>query len=106
MKEPVRRLQCWAWRGLQAVYALSLGGLLALPTHRYAWMRAFDPVAADPLPEDGSGNRAVAVAVLLAVALAAQLLSAWTDATPRRRWLAAALGAVALGLAMGRFGLP
>jgi hypothetical protein len=48
----------------------------------------------------------VAIAVLLVGALVAQLLSAWFAGTPRRRWLALALGGLCIAVTVRRFGLP
>jgi hypothetical protein len=99
-------VQRGVWWTLQLIYALCVLGLVLLPAHRYDWMRELDPGFDGALPEDGSGNRWVAIAVLLAGALAAQLLSAWLADSPRRRWLALGLGGVALAVTVWRFGLP
>jgi hypothetical protein len=100
-------MQRWVWRALQIIYALCVLGLLLLPSHRYDWMRDFDPGFDGALPEDGSGNRWVAIAVLLAGAVTAQLLcSAWLARTPRQRWGALVLGGFAVGITLWRFGLP
>lgn len=99
-------LQRRVWWTLQLLYALCVLGLVLLPAHRYEWMRELEPGFDGALPEDGSGNRWVAIAVLLVGALTAQLLSAWLAAAPRRRWLALGLGAMALAVTAWRFGLP
>jgi hypothetical protein len=94
----------WGWRALQLVYAVCLLGLLLLPAQRYGWMRELDPGMAGSLPEDGSGNRVIAVNLMLGGAIAAQLFSAWLAATRRGRWAAATLALVALVLWALRFG--
>jgi hypothetical protein len=99
-------LQRCSWWTLQLIYALCVLGLVLLPAHRYDWMRELDPGFDGALPEDGSGNRWVAIAVLLAGAVTAQLLSAWLAGTPRRRWLVLVLGGLAIVVTVWRFGLP
>lgn len=50
-------------------YQLSLAGILVLwitPGHRYEWMREMDNTITH-LPEDGSGNTRIAMAVLALV---------------------------------------
>ena len=100
-------LRRWVRRALQFFYAFCVLGLLLLPAHRYDWMRELDPGFDGALPEDGSGNRWVAIAVLLANAVTAQLLcGAWLARTPRQRWGALVLGGLAVAVALWRFGWP
>ena len=94
------------WWALQFIYALCFMGLVLLPAQSYDWMRELDPGVEGALPEDGSGNRWVAIAVLLASAWVAQLLSARFARSPGRRWLALGLGGIALAVTLWRFGLP
>lgn len=93
------------WWVLQAITALCLAALVALPAHRYEWMRELDPGFIGALPPDDSANRSVIVGLLLLVAVAAQGLSAWCATTPVRRWLALGLGLLCVAVAVGRFGL-
>ena len=98
------RAASWGQRALQLLFALCLLGLLLLPAQRYGWMRELDPGLAGALPDDASGNRVIVVNLLLAGAVGAQLLAAWLAATARGRWLALALGVVALAVWALRFG--
>ena len=55
---------------------LSLAGLLVLwitPSHRYKWMREMDN-SITQLPEDGSGNTRIAMAVLALVLVIMQIV--------------------------------
>ena len=107
MTEPASRIgPRWPWWTLQFAYGLCLLGLVLLPAHRYGWMRELDPGFDVALPEDGSGNRWVGIAVLVAGAVLAQMISACLARTPLRRWLALGLGAAVVGVALWRFGLP
>ena len=96
----------WPWWTSQFAYALCVLGLVALPQHRYDWMREMDPGFDGALPEDGSGNRWVSIAVLVAGAVVAQLIGACLARTPQWRWLALGLGTAAVVVALWRFGLP
>jgi hypothetical protein len=106
MERPSPVGQHRVWWALQLIYALCVLGLVLLPGHRYEWMRELGPAFDGALPDDGSGDRWVAIAVLLVGALVAQLLSAWFAGTPRRRWLALALGGLCIAVTVRRFGLP
>ena len=106
MEGLARALRRCCWWSLQFVYALCVLALLLLPAQRYEWLRELEPAWQGKLPEDGSGNRWVAVAMLVAVALGAQWISAWSAATPGRRWVALALSAAPAALAAWRFGVP
>lgn len=107
MTEPASRTRPrWPWWAWQLVYALCVLGLFLLPAHRYGWMRELDPGFDGALPPDGSGNRWVAIAVLVAGAAAAQLIGALLARRPQWRWLALGLGTAAVVVALWRFGLP
>ena len=93
----------WA---LQILYTLCVLLLLFLPAHRYEWMRDLDPGFDGALPEDGSGNRWVAIAVLLSGAVTAQLCSAGLARGARQRLIALAAGGVAVAVTLWRFGWP
>ncbi|MBI5254919.1 MAG: hypothetical protein HY855_00355 [Burkholderiales bacterium] len=88
----------------QAAYLACLLGLLLLPAHRYGWMRELDPGFSGPLPEDGSGNRAIAAGLLLAGCWLAQAVVALAAARHRTRWFALGLAALAGGVWVLRFG--
>lgn len=105
IKRPSLSVRRCAWWALQLVYALCMLGLVLLPAHRYDWMRELDPGFDGPLPVDDSGDRRVAIAVLLAGAVTAQVLClAWLARTPRQRLITLALGGVAICLTLWRFG--
>lgn len=94
----------WLRWPLQALYAACLLALMLLPAHRYGWMRELDPGFGGPLPEDGSGNRVAAAAVLLALALLAQLGAGLLARGARGRWGAVLLALVAVAVWGVRFG--
>lgn len=73
MSVPNKPPPAWAWLGY-AVSAAGLLVLLVLPGHKYAWMEAVDPATAPAALEDASGNRLLFATVVMALAVALQLL--------------------------------
>lgn len=70
---------------LHAVYAFGLILIVSLSGSKYDWMANIDPTIDTAAIEDSSGNRAVFLGVVLAVAILAEAVVAfWTKKTSER----------------------
>lgn len=70
---------------LHTIYALGLLLLFLFAGNKYDWMSDLEPSVAGAGIEDGSGNRAVFLGVLLAVAITVELIVAlWAKRTSER----------------------
>lgn len=77
--------------GLHAIYAFGLLLIVSLAGGKYDWMADVDPTIAPGAIEDGSGDRAVFLGVVLAVAIAAEFVVALRVRSVFERSVAVAL---------------
>lgn len=76
---------------LHAIYAFGLILILVVSGGKYDWMGDVDPSISPGSIEDGSGNRAVVLGIVLAVVVLAQLIVAIKAHKPAERLMAGLL---------------
>lgn len=87
---------------LHAIYAMGLLLIVSLSGSKYDWMSDIDPSITSSAIEDGSGNRAVLLGVILAIVVLAELTVAFRAKKSPERVAAAALVIVAIAIFVAR----